>query len=353
MRPPYRLATKNYNLPRHAGAAYGLLHMYTVSRGEPELAKSGRRALAGGVAAMEYMKGNLRSPDREKAPDLRCFLSKKGVASSGSTALGAIGLAELPAEDEVEDSQLRDRVGALERDKTLGAMCECLLQMIDPDGAVHWNYKQATTMERVKEEPLYYPGELALALVRAYKILGDEKYLDGSVRIADRQLRIFGLSMTLEFPWPGDHWIIQALTELAEETGDLEYAELAVLMAEGYVREQHPPQSHLYPDYRGAYRRIVDVPRTTRAASRGEALTAALRAARLTNHNPARIERALVEGARHLIEQQFTRENDYFIPRSWDVKGAIRLGLVDNHLRIDNNQHAIVGMAGALEVLSR
>jgi hypothetical protein len=27
------------------------------------------------------------------------------------------------------------------------------------------------------------------------------------------------------------------------------------------------------------------------------------------------------------------------------------MGIVDNHLRIDNNQHALVGMLGALEVL--
>jgi hypothetical protein len=26
------------------------------------------------------------------------------------------------------------------------------------------------------------------------------------------------------------------------------------------------------------------------------------------------------------------------------------MGIVDNHCRIDNNQHALVGMAGAIEV---
>lgn len=352
-RPPHTPSTRGYNLPRHAGAVYGLLAMREVATREPELEEAGRRALRKGVLALDYMSRNLASPDPEAKPEILCFVDEKGRATSGATALGAMALAMLPDSEGVDGKKLGKRIDGFSRDETLARMGGCMLEMIDRRGAVFSKYEEAASKELVDREPLYFPGEVALALLRSYRVLGDEKLLEGARRIADRQLEIFSVPSALDFPWPGDHWIIQALTELSEATGDLDYAELAVLMGRGYVREQYPPQEFLYPDYRGAYRRIVDVPRTTRAASRGEALTAALRAARLTGADPGPFERALVEGARHLIEQQFTAENSYFVPRAWNVEGGFRMGLVDNHLRIDNNQHALVGMIGALEVLSR
>jgi hypothetical protein len=316
------------------------------------MADAGSRALRAGMDALGYITRNLASPDPEERPGMRCFVSERSEASSGSTALAALAIAQLPDPASVADEESRRRVAAFDRNGTLRRTGECLLSMIDPDGAVFANYREAVGNERVVKEPLYYPGEVALALVRSYRILGDDRLLEGAVRIADRQRGIYSVSLALDFPWPGDHWIIQALAELAPITDDAEYARLAVLMGQGYVREQYPPQAHLWRDYAGAYRRIVDVPRTTRAASRGEALTAALAAARFAGEDPAPFERALLAGARHLVEQQFTEESSYFVPASWDVLGGIRMGLVDNHLRIDNNQHAIVGMLGALEVLS-
>ena len=44
-------------------------------------------------------------------------------------------------------------------------------------------------------------------------------------------------------------------------------------------------------------------------------------------------------------------ENSYFIPEDQDVLGGIRMGIVDNHLRIDNNQHALVALLRALQAI--
>ncbi|MCK9463759.1 MAG: hypothetical protein M0R80_29420, partial [Proteobacteria bacterium] len=274
--PPYRARTKGYNLPRHAGAVYGLFTAYRYGRAEPGLAKAGREALPAGLRALDYMDANLRAPAKKSGGAL-CFVGDRGRAESGSTALGAIAIALLPAPEEVEDAALAARVRAYPAEDRLAGMTRCMLQMIDPDGAVFATHRDSRRRARVKKEPLYYPGEVALALVKIYQRTGDPGALEGSRRIADRQLRLYAVPRALEFPWPGDHWIIQALAELTAVTGDEEYARLAVLMAEGYVREQHPPQAFLYPDYRGAYRRIFDVPRTTRAGSRGEAPGGAVR----------------------------------------------------------------------------
>ena len=54
-----------------------------------------------------------------------------------------------------------------------------------------------------------------------------------------------------------------------------------------------------------------------------------------------------------MIEQQFSERNAYWLPNLDRARGAYRMGQVDNHCRIDNNQHMLVGMAGALEVRRR
>jgi len=352
MFPPYRDRTDDYNLPRHAGAVYGLFAAYRFGRGEPGLAKAGQAALPAGLDALDYMDANLRAPDK-KARGAVCFIDERGTAESGSTALGAVAIALLPMPEEVTDAALAERVRAYPVAPRLEGMTRCLLEMIDAEGAVFRSFRESRRLDRVRMEPLYYPGEVALALVKIFQRTGDARALEGARRIADRQLRIYAVPRALEFPWPGDHWIIQALAELTAVTGDREYARLAVLMAEGYVREQHPPQAFLYPDYRGAYRRIFDVPRTTRAGSRGEALGAAVRAADLVGEDPAPFERALLDGARHMAEQQFWAANSHFVPADMDVRGGIRMGLVDNHLRIDNNQHGMIALIRAIEAYDR
>lgn len=346
--PPYRQETTGYNLPRHAGSLYSLLATYQVSRREHQLEPAGRRALQAGLTALGYVERNLGSPEEHGEPGDMCFMDDKGQAASGSTALAAIALNEMPRPDEVAASELKDQVAKVPIDEWLHGMGTCMLKMIDEDGAVFHNFKQASTMERVEKEPLYFPGEVMLALVRSYKRLEEKRLLEGAKRIADRQMRAYYWPMLLDIPTPGDHWIIQALSELAEITGNDEYAELSVLMGRGYVREQYPPQEFTYPDYLGAYRRIADQPRTTRAASRGEALGASLKAAVRLGDDPTEFEDALILGAHHLLEQQFTERNSHFVPEGWDVQGGIRMGLVDNHLRIDNNQHALVGLFAAL-----
>jgi hypothetical protein len=351
MHPPFRYKTKYYNLPRHAGSVYSLLATYQVSRREPQLEPAGHRALKAGLTALSYIERNLGSPKKHGTSEDLCFMDEKGRAQSGSTALAGIALCDMPRPEDVSDPELREQVERAPIDDWLRGMGTCMLKMIDADGAVFRTFTQASIMDKVEQEPLYFPGEVMLALVRSYKRLGEKRLLEGAQRIANRQLRLYRWPLRFDVPTPGDHWIIQALTELTEATDDDKYAELAVLMGKGYVREQHPPQEFTYPDYLGAYRRIADQPRTTRAASRGEALGAALRAAIRLGEDSTEFEDALILGARHLLEQQFTEQNTHFVPEGWDVRGAIRMGLVDNHCRIDNNQHALVGMFAAIQAI--
>ncbi len=348
--PPYRRETADYNLPRHAGSVYGLLALHDAALQEPAFAGAAERALRAGLESLGYITRNLGAPPSGESGML-CFLEGNGYASSGATALAAIAVAELPDPEQIAWADLRERVRSIPVNELLSGMGQCMLAMIDPDGAVFWGYREASARRYVQKEPLYFPGEVMLALVRGYRRTGDRTLLQGAIRIGDRQLRRYRPFSAVGLPVRGDHWIIQALAEVAEATGEKRYAEVAVLMGKGYLREQHPPTALIYPDYLGSYFRFIDLPRTTRAASRGEALGGAVRAARFTGRDPSRLQEALVRGARHLIEQQFMPANSYFVPRGFDLHGAVRMGLVDNHCRIDNNQHALIALLNALRAM--
>jgi hypothetical protein len=137
------------------------------------------------------------------------------------------------------------------------------------------------------------------------------------------------------------------------------YAESAYAMGRHFASEQYGVPGHYgpvwtpWPDYIGAYRRTNDLPRTTRAGSRSEALRAVTNLAWERGDDATVYEEALLGAARHLMEQQYTDRNGYWIPDLPHVHGAYPMGVIDNHVRIDNNQHALVGMVGALHVLRR
>jgi hypothetical protein len=61
-------------------------------------------------------------------------------------------------------------------------------------------------------------------------------------------------------------------------------------------------------------------------------------------------EDAVLQATRHMSEQIFRPDTVFWMANSPRALGALRMGIVDNHCRIDNNQHALVGIAGALEV---
>jgi hypothetical protein len=65
------------------------------------------------------------------------------------------------------------------------------------------------------------------------------------------------------------------------------------------------------------------------------------------------MEEALLEGARHMAEQTWNPRNSWFLPKKEEALGALRMGIIDTHCRIDNNQHALVALDNALAVLRR
>jgi len=341
---------KGYNEVRHAGSVYGLFHMVHLSLSEPSLRSQANDYLGAAVLAMDRVYRSLgTNPGTSPEQGYVTFLQgRKGRKSnSGSPALTLLGFMRRPAPEDVADAELRARVWREGDDKIMEGLAKTLVRMIDDEGKVYRYWHEALAGGGVVKEPLYFPGEAMLALAVYYERTGNEVWLEAAKAIGRRQIK------HARKPWVvPDHWVMQALDLLDRaDPGNGEWRAGAFAMGRRYVREQFPPQQPPFADYMGAYRRIQELPRTTRAASRGEAIGGVVRIAWRHGDNSWAWERSLIEGSRHLIEQMFTADNTFFVPRPEEVIGAIRMGIVDNHCRIDNNQHAVVALSNALTAL--
>ena len=343
---------RGYNEVRHAGSVYGLFYLGNMAAREERLRPQREAYIAAGVKAMGRVYGMLGSPPGTSADDgFVAFLEGKDGerTNSGSQALTMLSLLERPSPDSVSDPALAASLRRPGDDAVIAGLAKTLIAMVDERGWVYRRWTEARAGEQMDRQPLYFPGELLLALVRYHEATGDPEALAVAKRVGRAQIHY--TKRPFEIP---DHWVMQALDHLdALDPDDPTWREGAYWMGHDYADEQFPPQVPHAPDYQGAYRRDLEIARTTRAASRGEAIGGVARIA-WRRGDPAELwERSLIGGARHLIEQQYTADNTFHFPDPEETLGAIRMGLIDNHCRIDNNQHAIVALDNALEALRR
>ncbi|MCO4771328.1 MAG: hypothetical protein KDA24_14940 [Deltaproteobacteria bacterium] len=344
-----------YNEVRHAGSVYGLFHLANLAADEASLAPRRDAYIDAGIRALDRVYGMLGRPVGTSQDDgYVAFVQKKrkGLrADTGAQALTLLSFLARPAPESVDDPQLAARLWREGDEKVMAGLAKTLMALIDDRGWVYRRWSDKDAPEPMEKQPLYYPGELMLALVMYHQRTGDPAALEAAKVVGRAQIAY------AKRPWQiPDHWVMQALDGLdALDPEDTTWRDAAYDMGNEYTSEQfvYPHQRGHAPDYRGAYRRDMEIARTTRAASRGEAVGGVARIAYRRGDPSERWERSLIEGARHLIEQMYTPDNSFTFPNPDEGIGAIRMGLIDNHCRIDNNQHGIVALDAALVALRR
>ncbi len=341
--------SKDYNVVRHAGSVYGLFEMYELAYEEPGLREDLNGYIDAGARSVGWVFDALDEIPEDEAGGRYCLLEGKRC-QSGSAALSMMTYLSRPPREHISNPKHVAALYSPDDQEKMDGLALAMVDMIDDKGAVFRTYQQAMTQAEVEKEPLYYPGECMLALTRYHVATGDVRWLDGAKAIANRQMSLYKTNR-----WSNpDHWVMQALYELFHVTGDEKFAEVALQMGTHHASEQcSGPHRSPFPDYIGAYRRTNDVPRTTRAGSRTEAMMAVVRTAWEMGVDAQLYEDAVLGATRHMSEQMFRPDNTFWMANPSRAMGALRMGIVDNHCRIDNNQHALVGMAGALEVARR
>jgi hypothetical protein len=342
--PNTRSGSDEYNAVRHAGCVVGLYRMARLAARTPDAGLLPPDVYAdAGWRAENWSLARLHEPEAAPDPRLRAVVFGRRGATAGAAAFAILAILERPpgvstgpAADSLDNGRLEG----------LGRFVQA---MIDPDGRVFETWDDARASERVTgiAHP-YFPGLVVLSLAELYGSTGDQRWLDAAREVADFELDRY----RTERPPPG-HWTIQGYWELYRLTGDERYARANLELGDHFVAEQYPPHDPPFPDYRGAFHRGDDVPRTIRAASRCEALGAVVDSARALGEDATVYEDALLAAGRHLLENQYRPENRYYLPASERVVGAVRLGLVDNHCRVDGNKHAMLGLVQAWRVARR
>ena len=313
-----------YNVVRHAGSVYSLMHLYNQSL-EP-------RYLERGAASMDFLKRHLKQPLLE--PGLMAVRHPiLGISELGSAALTLMAVCELP------EAQFK-QIG---RD-TSTKLARFLLKMQKDNGDFHTIYMLKLLGHSRSEPALYAPGEALLALVRYYKKYPNLEWLEAARNAAERQIDYF------ETTGVPDHWTVQGLSELYMIDPEVRYAGAAFDMADLLLKSQH--QKHRYADYVGGFSNSTP-PRSAPAASRTEALIAASKLARYFGRDSKKYDDAIRLAARFLMWNQYRKDNSYFLGLVENVEGAIRGGLVDQNIRMDYCQHAIVALVGAYKIMTQ
>ncbi len=341
--------TSSYNLIRHAGTTYSLFQVYDRTRFEPY-------RLAG-VAAIGYLLDHTRRDKRTgpflpaDSPDFGESLFVVSLPRRGQTEgdvhLGGAGLALVMLNQYVESTGDTDTYR-----EQAQAMARFLVASQRPDGEFYY-----FPPKRAGEPPCrdtvdpYYPGEAILGLIRLYSYDRNPLWKDTAIRAADWLIDVRDKGKS-EAKVANDHWLMLGLSYLYLYTGDERYVDHSfhICRAVEYQYFKNQNAWKQYPDYRGGY---YDPPRSTPAATRGEALGAVLETCHLAGRNCGWIENLLMETVRHEMLSQYDPDMSYWMPNPAKAFGAFNGGLLDTDVRNDFVQHNMSALLGAERHLLR
>jgi hypothetical protein len=287
-----------YGWLRHAGTTYALLEAYDEFR-SPAYLECAERALT-------YLKAHLRD-----APEA----NGKYLLDSGDEEQQKVGGAGLALLAFAKHAAVTGSRAELE---TMRALARFIMKQQYEDGHFRANADlERENGKKLKREPVYYPGEAVLGLLRLYAVDPQRSYLDSARRGADYVVRVRDANVS-EDNQEHDHWMAYAMNDLYRVTRDGAYLDHAFKIGRAIQRKQHGQADSPAPDWPGTFYEG----QTTPGATRLEAY-------------PAR------DVAASTLGQQFDEENEYWLKNPAKVRGGVRESLTVQDVRIDYVQHAM------------
>ena len=343
-------SSKSYNIVRHAGTTYSLLLSYEYTK-DPEYLKAGLLAKDYMVDRLQYKEykpldyhdkpGAVPVPFPEADGSVKLLaLEMDQKASLGATALALLAFAKIPAAalSPTDAERIRHMVNF-----AWYLQCE--------SGGFYWKYRGAVKGQCPEIQPMYYPGETLLALNTLYQVNPHPAFLT----IAEKSIG-FELKRFYDGTWP-DHWVMQALNlmqqNMPEKARQHKWADAAEGMADKYLARQFVPGALKppFPEYAGGYRASKGPPRNTPTGSRSEAVASVYQLLRRIGktEKAKKLGNHLLAAAHFIRYEMYRPDNMYYLPSPKKSLWGLRGSMIDQTIRIDFNQHAVVGVWGAWE----
>lgn len=331
--------TGAYSLPRHAGTSYYLAELYEVTK-DPAL----REGLIKVFDHLEELikQGGCTGTTKDGRP-FRCVVDRgQAETNLGSTALAVVALAEY-----------RLATGDDRYDETLRALSDWMMDLQKPNGRFAHIYNVKTKVTDWETELLYFDGEAALALIRAYRVFKDERYIKAAGQALDGLVAQYDF-FAGQFFFGEEHWTcISAEAGWPELNAD-RYREFCSDYAAFLREQQFDPEAEIpdQPDLGGAYSVTpFFVPHNTPAGSRSEAMVSAYLLTKYHGRPDPLIRRQVLATMRYTLRQQIRPDNDWFTPARAAL-GAMPSSSIDRNVRIDYVQHTCSAMLRSIELLA-
>jgi hypothetical protein len=307
----------SYGWLRHAGTTYAMFEAYE-ELGVPAYLEKGELAL-------KYLAAHLVDDPESSgkyALDTRDEEQQK---------VGGAGLALLAFAKHAAVTGKRDDLD------TMRALARLIVKEQYADGHFHDNADvEHDTGKKLKREPVYYPGEAVLGLMRLYALDPQQSYLEAARRGADWVIHVRDEYVS-EDNQEHDHWMAYAVNELYRVTHDSAYLEHGAKIARAIQKKQRTSSDATAPDLAGTF---FDG-QTTPGSTRLEAYDAVIAVSRFAHKPDAWLLDLALPVASATLGQQYDPDNDYWLKNPAKAAGGVRESLFVQDVRIDYVQHAM------------
>jgi hypothetical protein len=307
----------SYGWLRHAGSTYALLEAY----GELHVPSYVEKA----ELALSYLEAHLVS-DAGSQGKYIVDTNDEEQQKTGGAGLSLIAFAKHAAV-----------TGKMEKLETMRALARFILAQQYADGHFRANVDLDDEARKAKREPIYYPGEAMLGLLRLYALDPQQAYLDAVRKGADWVVHVRDASVSVDNQ-EHDHWMEYVLNELYRRTKDDAYLAFADKIAQAIRRKQHHGAMPA-PDWAGLFYEG----QSTLAATRVEAFDSDIALLRFGGKADAErpVTDAARDAARAMLGQQYDEDNAYWLKNPAKAAGGVRESLYVSDVRIDYVQHAM------------
>ena len=317
-----------YNLVRHAGTAYALANLARLTQ-EQSFAQTA-------FEAIEY----LVTLDTCRTEPVAC------VTNDNEPDLGTAALALLAI------SELRLATANPRFDNFAQRLATFLMFMQRPDGSFRHIYHLKTRTPDEKEVMLFYSGEAAFALAKAYRAYHNRAYLEAADRALAHLTGPAVKALPFHCGFGEEHWTCQAAREVAPEVMNQHYVDFCLNFSRFIERQQFTKMDTMFPDFSGSYGFSPFIPpHTNGAGSRTEANVSILELAQLHHIEAPEVKRQIQRSVEHILLHQKRAFSCWLCANPETADGAIVNSLSTWEVRIDTVQHTTTALIRAIQVL--